>query len=57
MFGWFKSDPVKQLEKEYQQKMDAARAATRGGKIPLAATLTAEAEAIGQRIDALKEGG
>jgi hypothetical protein len=55
MFGLFKSDPVKKLEKEYERKMDAARAATRSGKIPLSATLTAEAEEIARRIDALRK--
>ena len=49
-----KSDPVKKLEKEYEGKMAAAREATRSGKIPLSATLTAEAEEIARRIDALK---
>ena len=37
------------------QQLEEARDAQRAGKIPLFATLTAEAEEIGQRLDALKQ--
>ena len=55
MFKLFKSDPTQKLEKEYARKLEEARDAQRAGKIPLFATLTAEAEEIGQRLDALKK--
>jgi hypothetical protein len=55
MFKLFKADPVKKLEKQYLEKLKAARDAQRGGKIPLFATLTAEAEEMGQRLDELKQ--
>lgn len=54
MFGLFRSNPVKKLEKLYSQKMEEARDAQRTGKIPVYATLVAEAEDIGRRIDHLK---
>ncbi len=56
MFKLFQSDPKKKLEKQYARKLEEARDAQRAGKIPLFATLTAEAEEIGQRLDALKHG-
>ena len=55
MFKLFKSDPIQRLEKEYARKLEEARDAQRAGKIPLFATLTAGAEEIGQRLDALKK--
>ena len=57
MFKLFQSDPTKKLEKQYARKLEEARDAQRAGKIPLFATLTAEAEEIGQRLDALKHNG
>ena len=54
MFNLFKTDPLPKLEKEYARKLEEALNAQRGGKIPLFAQLTAEAEAIGERIDELK---
>lgn len=56
MFKLFQTDPKKKLEKEYARKLEEARDAQRAGKIPLFATLTAEAEEIGQRLDALQQG-
>ena len=56
MFQLFQSDPIKKLEKQYARKLEEARDAQRAGKIPLFAILTAEAEEIGQRLDALKKG-
>ncbi len=55
MFKLFRSDPTKKLEKQYAQKLEEARDAQRAGKIPLYATLSAEAEEIGQRLDELKK--
>ena len=57
MFKLFQSDPTKKLEKQYARKLEEARDAQRAGKIPLFARLTAEAEEIGQHLDALKQGG
>lgn len=55
MFKLFQSDPLKKLEKEYAQKLEDAMQAQRGGKIPLYAELSAEAEEIGRRLDELKQ--
>ena len=55
MFNLFKADPAKKLEKEYAKKLEEARDAQRAGKMPLFATLSAEAEEIGQRLDAVKQ--
>lgn len=55
MFKLFRGDPTKKLEKEYLQKLEAARDAQRSGKIPLYATLTAEAEEICLRLEDLKQ--
>ena len=55
MFKLFQSDPIKKLEKQYAQKLEEARDAQRSGKIPLYATLTAEAEELGKRLDELKQ--
>lgn len=56
MFKLFQSDPSKKLEKQYAKKLEQARDAQRAGKMPLFATLSAEAEEIGKRLDALKHG-
>lgn len=55
MFKLFQSDPTKKLEKQLARKLEEARDAQRGGKIPLYATLSAEAEEIGKRLDAQKQ--
>ena len=55
MFKLFQSDPIKKLEKQHAKKLEEARDAQRAGKIPLFATLTAEAEEIGERLDALRQ--
>ncbi len=54
MFKLFRSDPLEKLEKQYARKLEEARDAQRSGKIPLYANLTAEAEAIADRIDDLR---
>lgn len=51
---FFKSDPVAKLEKQYARKLEQARNAQRSGKLPAFADLSAEAEAIGQQLDALR---
>ncbi len=55
MFKLFQTDPRKKLEKQLARKLEEARDAQRSGNMPLFATLTAEAEEIGQRLDALKQ--
>ncbi len=54
MFNLFRSNPTQQLEKRYLKKLEEARDAQRQGKIPLFATLTAEAEELGKELDVLK---
>lgn len=56
MFGLFRPDPAKKLQKEYAKKLEEARDAQRNGKIPLYANLIAESEEIAARIDALGAG-
>ena len=56
MFGLFKKDPVKKLEKEYSETLEAAMAAQRGGDIKGYAAKSAEAEAIMDKIIALRDG-
>ncbi len=56
MFGLFKKDPVKKLEKEYLRLLEEAMQLQRGGDIKGYAAKMAEAEAVQQRIDQLGEG-
>lgn len=56
MFGLFKSDPRKKLEKAYAAKLLEARDAQRGGDIKLFAKLTEEAENIVKQIETLPNG-
>ena len=55
MLNPFKTDPVARLEKLYARKLEQARDAQRNGKLPAFADLSAEAEAIGVEIDALRK--
>lgn len=56
MFGIFKNDPRKKLEKLYAAKLEAARDAQRAGNIKLFAQLSAEAEDIIKQIEKLPNG-
>lgn len=56
MFGIFKNDPRKKLEKQYAAKLEAARDAQRSGNIKLFAQLSAEAEEIVKQIENLPNG-
>jgi len=49
--------PEEKLRAEYKSLMEQALAAQRGGKRPLFAQLTAQAEEVGARLDALTEKG
>ncbi len=55
MFNLFRSSPLEKLEKQYALKLKEARDAQRSGKIPQYATLMAEAEALADRIDELRQ--
>jgi hypothetical protein len=55
MFGLFKSDPSKKLQKSYEQKLEQAMQAARNGDMRANASLTVEAEALRAEIDKLKK--
>ena len=54
MFGWLKSDPIENLEKQYKAKLKEAMETQRNGNIRRYSELTQEAESILESIDALK---
>ena len=54
MFGFFKSSPLQKWQKEHEALVTKAFQAQRNGNIRLYSTLTAEAEALRERIDNLK---
>ncbi|MEL6864385.1 MAG: DUF6435 family protein [Bacteroidota bacterium] len=54
MFGLFKKDPVKKLEKEYEALMAKGRDIQRSGDLKAYAKIVAESEEILKKIDALK---
>lgn len=54
MFGLFKGTPLKKWQKEHEVKVTRAFQAQRNGDIRLYSTLTAEAEALREKIDNLK---
>jgi len=54
MFGLFKKNPVKKLEKEYKQLMEKARDVQRSGDLKLYAKMIEESEAILAKINELK---
>jgi ribosome-binding protein aMBF1 (putative translation factor) len=54
MFGLFKRDPKKALQKEYMALMKEARDLQRSGKIPELARKTAEANAVLAKIEAME---
>lgn len=56
MFGLFKKDPVKKLEKEYQVLMAKAMEIQRSGDLKHYARLIEESEAIQLKIQELKNG-
>ena len=53
MFGFFKKDPVKELQKEYLQLMEKARDLQRSGDVWNASLVYEEAEAIAAKIEEL----
>lgn len=54
MFGWFQRDPLPRLQAEYEALLLRARDLQRSGDIKGYAYLTAEAEELAERIDALR---
>ncbi len=54
MFGLFKKDPTKKLQKQYEAKLQEAMHMQRNGKIREYSFLTAEAEEIRAQLEALK---
>lgn len=53
MFSLFKKDPLKELNKQYLQKLEDAMHAQRKGDIRSYSLLTSEAEDILTKIEAL----
>jgi hypothetical protein len=54
IFGLFSRSPLQKLQKEYDTLLTMAFQAQRNGNIRLYSTLTAEAEALREDIEALK---
>lgn len=53
MFGFLRTDPKKQLQKKLAKLLEEARDLQRRGDIPAFARKSAEAEEVGQQLDAL----
>ena len=54
MFSFFKSDPLKKLNKEYGELLEKAMQAQRGGDIRLYSELTEQAEMVKVKLDDMK---
>ena len=54
MFGLFKKSPLKRSQKDHEALLTKAFNAQRNGDIRLYSTLTAEAEALREKIEAYK---
>lgn len=54
MFGLFKKDPVKKLQKEYSTLMEKARDVQRSGDLKAYARMIAESEEILKKIEELR---
>ncbi len=54
MFGLFKKDPIKKMEKRYYAMLEEARDVQRSGDIKGYARLMGEAEELAKQIEALK---
>ena len=57
MFGLFKKDPRKKLQKQYESKLEEAMHSQRNGDMKTFSRLSAEAEEIGKQIEALDAQG
>ncbi|NVK12390.1 MAG: Lacal_2735 family protein [Gammaproteobacteria bacterium] len=56
MFSMFKRDPIKKLTQQQAKLLEQAMFAQRNGDIKSYSLLTAEAEELNKKIDALKSG-
>ena len=56
MFGLFKKDPVKKLEKEYAAMMEKARDIQRSGDLKHYSRIIAESEELAKKIETLRNG-
>ncbi len=54
MFGLFKKDPVKRLEKEYAAILEEAKDVQRSGDLRAYADLISKSEEVMKKIEALK---
>jgi len=54
MFGLFRKSPLKHWQKDHEALLTKAFQAQRNGNIRLYSTLTAEAEALREKIEAFK---
>lgn len=54
MFGLFKKDPIKKLEKEYEETLEKARDIQRSGDIKAYSAMMAKSEEIWAKIEALQ---
>ena len=54
MFGIFKSDPTKKMRKQYDSLLEKAMHAQRNGDIKTYSSLTAEAEALWEKIQSMR---
>ena len=57
MFGIFKANPAKKLQKEYELLMKKAVDAQRNGNIELYAKLSTQADKIAKKLDELEKQG
>jgi molybdenum-dependent DNA-binding transcriptional regulator ModE len=55
MFNMFKTDPIKKLKKDFENKLTEAVEAQRNGKIELYAKLTTESEEILKELELLEK--
>jgi Family of unknown function (DUF6435) len=55
MFSFFKKDPLKELNKQYLQKLEEAMHAQRNGDIRTYSMLTSEAEEYLKQIEELEK--
>jgi hypothetical protein len=55
MFGLFKKDPLKELQRQYAAKLEEARDTQRSGDIKGYARLMEESEEILKQIEKLRE--
>lgn len=54
MFGFFKKDPTKKMEKEYYALLEKARDVQRSGDLKAYAKMIAESEELWTKIEAIK---